>query len=221
MNYCDIGTRIGMACILILVLANWGDKETSIDGTSSSKLNIVGIVTTNNGKTYTVENILFGRMFKDIPFYEKPSDPNQTKLNADPKRGIIDRFSLTEIIQLNVPSATLYTYQARKSYAKIEYIEVQVVWKDTAKAPSSYLIETTRKITCTKGTPPNTIEEEIPFAALKTLQITCVNTAQPPVKKVLEAIQCAGQELANSVQAPALIKAEEIAQETEVISVTE
>jgi hypothetical protein len=213
MNYHKRGTHIGIACILVLVLAGWGDKEASLEGMPSSKLNIVGTVTTNNDKTYTVENILLGKMFKDIPFYEKPNDSTQTKLNADPKKGIIDRFSLTEIIQLNVPSTIIYTYQPRKSYIKIEYIEVQVVWKDSSKAPSSYLVETTRKITCTKGKAPNIIEEEIPFAALKTLQITCVNTAPAPVKKALDFIKCAGQELAESVQAPVPVAAEDITQE--------
>lgn len=215
MNYRTTTTHLGIASILVLILANWGNQEASIDGTPSSKLNIVGIVTTNNGKTYTVENILLGKMWKDIPFYEKPNDTQTTKLNTDPRKGIIDRFSLTEIIQFDIPNSTiLYTYHPRKSYIKTEYIEVQVLWKDSAKAPASYLVETTRKITCTKGTKPNAIEEEIPFVALKTLQITCVNTAPAPVKTTPDIIKCAGQELTESVQAPMPVTTEDINQDS-------
>ncbi|HZW61518.1 MAG TPA: hypothetical protein VFF04_04815 [Candidatus Babeliales bacterium] len=179
---------IGVASLVIL--ANFSAQETTEEGHKKQTVDFFGILTPQSGTAYKVNNIAIGRRHEAIPFFQKTNDllapeeqkpnpcPNAAKNNGkrllkNPKDGIITKIDLAEVSEIRVPNPdAVWSYQKKKGYRKVEYIEVEIVSNDSAKTTNTYFIDTYRKLTCDKllndGRP---MEQEVPFSAIKSLKI--------------------------------------------------
>lgn len=159
--------------LIVLIVANWSSDQTTVDinGAKKNKVNFYGVLHTINGEIYSVENISIGRIYKQIPVYEKPETPNdqQGTLENDPKKGIITKLDLSEIQEIYVPQSTkTWHYQQKDGARKTDYIEIKVNQKGLI---STYLIDINRKIMCDQISPSGPIEKEVPFNSLDRILI--------------------------------------------------
>ncbi len=167
--------------------SGWGSDETNIHGDKKQAINFYGVLTTQQDKQYTVDNIAIGRETKHIRMYEMPdmehthpekkSDDDTNNeviimLEQDPKDGIVTKIDLSEVAEITVPHPdTVFRYQKRTGSRKVDYIEVVVVSNDTVKTKNSYLLDLGRKLTCDQRNEAGPIEQEVPFKAIESLVI--------------------------------------------------
>ncbi len=157
---------------LIVVLSNWTAQDTTISGGRKQRVNFYGILETQEGNTYNVENISIGMKYKQIHFFEAPKEPPKDLiLTKDPRKGFISKIDLAEVLELQVPRPNL-KLTLKKGNTKKEYVEVVITFKDKEKTKRTYLIEPRTKIECDETSQAGPIEmESLSFAALKRLTI--------------------------------------------------
>lgn len=166
-----------ICCILSLLIAssvliNWGEEETTMQGRAKQRVNFYGTVTTQQGKTYKVDNIAIGRTYKKIQMYEIPAPSQNYMLTANPNKGVISELDLKEIKEMHIPNKSIvWKYQKPKGTRTVDYVEIEIISNDANRTKNSYLIDTRRKITCDQMNEAGPIEMEIPFNALQSLKI--------------------------------------------------
>ncbi len=171
-----------ITCILFLV--NWTSQDATISGNKKHRVNFYGLLETQEGNIYKVENISIGMKYKQIYFFEAPNKiPHDRILTLDPRKGFIAKIDLSEIYEVKVPHPNL-RLSFKKGSGKKEYIEVIIVLRDQDKTERTYLIEPNRKIECDEVTSAGTIEmESMSFAALKRLVINGYRYRDPQNSK--------------------------------------
>jgi hypothetical protein len=184
---------LGIAALSLCMFANWGSEETTVEGHKKQSVNFYGVLTTQQGQTYKVENIAIGRRHDQIPLFEmqknnkmgesvacsnsaQSTSADERLLCTDPKEGIITKIDLSEVAHILIPNpAQVWVYQKRKGSRLVEYIEIIITSNDEQKTENHYFIDTARKMTCDQVNAAGPIEQEVPFKAIKKLVIEGYN----------------------------------------------
>ena len=179
-----------------------GEKSTNTSGRNeSSKYNVVfeGVLTTQEGHVYKVNEINFNKLIKQIPVFEMPSkdsfeiiDTKTNLLKKNPAERLeITKLDLSEISMISVPYPNVLWYYKRTqegvacpiecsgsdrrykisddSHAS-KYIEIKIT--DKAGEVDNYLVEANKKIYCSEITASGPREKDVQLLAIKTLTIT-------------------------------------------------
>ncbi len=138
---------------------NWSGQE-STSGKERPQLNFKGILTDSSDQTFHVENITISGLYKNIPFYALPTQPEMRPEDN------VTLINLAEVDAIkSVPrNEHKVTFNGR-SYNKI------IISLKNANE-GTYLVETSRKIFCDIAINKNSIEKRLAFEALKELIIT-------------------------------------------------
>lgn len=176
-----------------------GEKTTNTSGRDEgSRYSVIfeGVLTTQEGHLYKVNEINFNKLIKQIPVFEMPSkesydviDTHANALKKNPNERLeITKLDLAEISMIQVPNPdTLWYYKRAQttdectsscnSRYKIsddprasKYIEIKVTDKE-GKA-ESYLVESNKRIYCSEITASGPKEKDVQLPAVKTLTIT-------------------------------------------------
>ncbi|MCX5921767.1 MAG: hypothetical protein NTX86_00345 [Candidatus Dependentiae bacterium] len=178
-----------MATYLLLLLPTQifgaGAQETSTGGRNRNQINFEGILTTQEGNIYQVEQLSFNRLIKQIPVFEMPNEQAST-LNPEPsKKGMIEymlsenpekkfavfKIDLAETKTIEAPEPNrIWNYQTKPGKIARRYIKIIVT--DNAGKTDSYLVENTKTLYCAEKTPAGPKELEIKMPAFKRLEIT-------------------------------------------------
>lgn len=150
--------------IIPLVLFAQFGRESEQNHTKPA-VNFHGIVIDNADKTLTVDNITIDKLYKQIPFYVKPTDPLQ-----DPLKNIA-RIDLQEVEEIR-PAYPNNPKEGILKYANRDYIQVVIVTKGEKHIENTYLIETARKLFFDEMQNGYPVERELSFEALKKLTLT-------------------------------------------------
>ena len=179
-----------MCIICAIILGNWGQSETTVDGDKKQQVNFYGSLLTHQANApMNVDNISIGGKYKQIPMIEKPTitkdiqgektETNgkiarqEVKLDVDPKTELVTtKIDLSEVSSLQIPNPqTIWSYQKENGYRKIEFLEVIVFSNNQQKTKAHYLLEARTKIYCDEINDAGPIEKEVPLAAVNTLKI--------------------------------------------------
>ena len=179
-----------------------GEKSTNTSGRDEgSRYNVVfeGILTTQEGHVYKVNEINFNKLIKQIPVFEMPSkdsfeiiDNKTNLLKKNPAEKLeITKLDLSEISMISVPNPDVIWYYKRnqdgvacpiecsgndRRYKISEdpraskYIEIKVT--DKTGEVDNYLVEANKKIYCSQITASGPREKDVQLLAIKTLTIT-------------------------------------------------
>jgi hypothetical protein len=136
-----------MAMVWCLSLYATTSSESLSNRFLQQPVNFFGIVETQQGNIFDVENITINAKCKQIVMYEKPSisGPQITQgeimLDSDPQETLLKiLIDLDEITSLSVPNRNqLWIYRRKNSERMIKYIEVIVTVKNST-AVQSYLL---------------------------------------------------------------------------------
>lgn len=176
-----------------------GDKSSNITGRDEgSRYNVVfeGVLTTQEGHVYKVNEINFNKLIRQIPVFEMPSkesydtlDTNARLLKKNPAERLeITKLDLAEISIIQVPSPDVVWYYKKAQTVndcsaacdtryKIsedprasKYLEIKVT--DKEGEIESYLVEANKRIYCSEITASGPKEKDVQLPAIKTLTIT-------------------------------------------------
>jgi len=179
-----ISTVITSAAICLLV--NWTTQETTIAGNKKQRVNFFGMLETQEGNKYKVENVSIGMIYKQIPLYESPSDASKDHVLKRNPKGAISKIDLSETAKIEVPYPdVIWTYKKKGSH-QTKYIEIVVISKDQANTKCNYLVDLNRKVYCDKVNQAGPIEFEIEFQSLKCLTIEGYRYREPECKEKKE-----------------------------------
>jgi len=188
-NYLLLGQHLALCCIIAIIVGNWGNTETTLDGDKKQQVNFYGsLLTHQTQKSINIDNISVGGKYKQISMVEKPtisakSDTENTKtqknghqeiqLDVDPKTDLVTtKIDLNEVSELQIPNPhTIWTYQKESTYRKIEFLEVIIISNDAQKTKSRYLLEARTKIYCNEINDAGPIHKEVPLGAINILKI--------------------------------------------------
>jgi len=163
------------------LLVNWTTQETTIAGDKKHRVNFFGILETQEGNRYEVENISIGLRYKQIPLYEAPKEiPKNLMLTKDPRKGLIAKIDLAEVTEFQISNFDKKLIYQKKGSSKNEYIKIVVIFKDEEKTKRQYLIDLRRKLECDEINKAGPIElESLSFSALKRLIIKGYRYREP------------------------------------------
>lgn len=180
-----------------------GERSSNTSGRDEgSKYNVVfeGVLTTQEGHVYKVNEINFNKLIKQIPVFEMPSaesyeqyDKNSNILKKNPAERLeITRLDLSEISMISVPLPdTLWYYRRNQTpvscpiecsgsetrTTKIsedprasKYIQIRIT--DKEGKIEDYLVEANKRIYCSEITASGPREKDVQLPAIKTLTIT-------------------------------------------------
>lgn len=156
-----------IAVIGFLLLTNFGAQDESVTGRIKPTINFYGTLTDTSENSYDVENITIAGMYKQVPFYTKPKSKE-----IDPTINItkIDFAEIAELKVINPEQVLIFNNR--------NYIEVQIISKDTQRTASSYIIETSKRIICDQINTAGPIEKDLSFKALNTIVFKGHKSAQ-------------------------------------------
>ena len=160
-------TLIGIGSI------NAGSWATS-EGGSDSDSRLEGTVTTQEGTTFTVNDVKIGNLYKDIPVYSMQESKKGNKLTKNPSDTAKIFLDLGNIQKVTIPD-TDKIWDFPKDSKK--YIEIIVISTNNTK--NHYLIETRHKITCRDIN--GSTKVEVPFTDLTSLSMGSKNKVCPTV----------------------------------------
>lgn len=181
-----------------------GEKSTNTSGRDEgSKYNVVfeGVLTTQEGHVYKVNEINFNKLIKQIPVFEMPSqesfeamDKNTHLLKKNPAERLeITKLDLSEISMISVPNPDVLWYYKRNqtpvacpvecsgsdSSSRYKISEdsraskyIQIQVTDKEGKKENYLVESNKKIYCSEITASGPREKDVQLPAIKTLTIT-------------------------------------------------
>lgn len=190
---------VGILCITLQgILYSVGEKNTNTSGRDEgSKYNVVfeGVLTTQEGHVYKVNEINFNKLIKQIPVFEMPAkesydtDGNIHILKKNPNERLeITKLDLSEIsmIQIPYPDSLWYykrmqttdecttscnsRYKISDDPRALKFIEIKVT--DKTNKEDHYLVEANKKIYCSEITSSGPKEKDVQLPAIKTLTIT-------------------------------------------------
>lgn len=150
-------------CLLALMGINFAQQES---GSSREKprVNVYGTLSDQADQVIDVENIVIGDLYKQIPFYAKPS---VATIEPESNTTYID---LVDIAELG-PRGGQYPNENTFVFNNRHYIEITIVLKGKEHLSADYLVETTRRIWCDFITSAGPIQKQLSFDALKKLVI--------------------------------------------------
>jgi hypothetical protein len=161
--------KVSLIGIIFLLCANFGTDDTSIAGREKPRINFYGTLTDTSGRKYNVENITISGMYKQIPFYQKP-----TSKEIDPHINIT-RLDFAEVYSISVPHPnTLLNFNNH------EYIEIEITSKDPKHTKETYIIEKSKRVICDQVNNAGPIEKELAFQAVDVLIFEGHKPAAPP-----------------------------------------
>lgn len=189
-NYLSLIRHLIVCSLIAVIVGNWGNTESTLDGDKKQQVNFYGSLLTHQAqKNILIDNISVGGKYKQISMIEKPAmsaQQNNTPSASDQKSGRVEialtvdpktdlvttKIDLNEVSELQVPSPhTVWTYQKESTYRKIEFLEVIIISNDAQKTKSRYLLEARTKIYCDEINDAGPIHKEVPLAAINVLKV--------------------------------------------------
>ena len=149
-----------LALTVFRVCTNLGEqKKRSVVGNDKPNVDIYGELIDREGNTYTtIHNIVIGRLYKGIPVYVVPKNPDT---NPTENSVFID---LVEVKQIAVPNPDVL-----KTFKGIDYIEIVVTHRNDDT--NSFIVERSRTILCDEKKGDDFVKKELKFGSIKTLSI--------------------------------------------------
>lgn len=202
--------RISLCSAAVAICTNFiatgASNEVSTETGASKKqaINFFGTVITDQGKVLSVENISINNLPKKIIVHGVQETPNADReikgdltyvtLPKNPKDTDTLGLSLELVASIKVPeSSTIYTYHDDEKNTTIDYVRIDVTYKNSTKA-RQYLIEYKKQLFFLERDVP--IPHQDPFTAIKEITIdgytkrekesTAKANGKKPKKKVVE-----------------------------------
>jgi hypothetical protein len=176
-----------------------GEKSTNTSGRDEgSRYNVIfeGVLTTQEGHVYKVNEITFNKLIKQVPVFEMPSkesydiiDEHVHILKKNPNERLdITKLDLSEISMIRIPNPDSMWYYKKAQTADectvscnarykisedpraLKFIQIEVT--DKAQNKDQYLVEAQKKIYCSEITASGPKEKDVQLQAIKTLTIT-------------------------------------------------
>jgi hypothetical protein len=141
------------------ILLNWAGQE-STSGKEKPQINFKGTLTDNSDQTFNVENITISGLYKNIPLYAIPAQPED-----NPE----DNVTLINLAEIDALESVPHNGH-RAVFKGRRYNKVIVRFKNHTE--STFLVDSARKIFCDVAINKNAIEKRLAFEALRELTIT-------------------------------------------------
>lgn len=171
------------AVCAIFLCANFSTNK-SVDGEDRPPINYTGTLTAIDGNKNMIDNITISGLYKSIPLYGVPSQPNE-------KPTLNTTYINLDAVE-NIQPISKNPHESIKKFDNRDYVELIITLKSVPAAPTSqqhFLVETTRRVYCDVvgvGGIVN-LKKEIAFEAISDLTITGFKarsrqTCQEPAK---------------------------------------
>lgn len=146
------------ACLSFIFFAQFS-QDSSVAGGEKPLFNFKGTITDREGRSFAAENITISGAYKKIVVYQKPEHFNTSPKNHEVK------IDLAEIQEIKIPRDTLLTFNNQ------DFIELEIISKDTKGTKNTYLIEKNRGIFFDEPNEAGPIGHRISPIAVETITI--------------------------------------------------
>jgi hypothetical protein len=161
-------------------LSSYGTSETNVGPSKKQSINFKGELEVHQGETFKVDNISIQDRYKQIPFYDCPSESflgqavanketgkMEIQLKENPIDYAITKIDLEETEEIRVDHEPLYVFQQPKHLPA--YFYHATIISKSSKTKHYSLISEHTKLECDEMNDAG--HKEVPLSSVKSLKI--------------------------------------------------
>jgi len=170
-------------CTILILITCWNGSLVETSEKKRPDVNFYGTITVHSSTQKTIEDILIGGKYEEIPVYENNESKPSTVIDPKKNKIFLDLHNISSI-ELKYPDSPT---EHELKISNQQYIEIIVTFITGSK--QTYMVETSREISCLeidKGSDnlqnPINKERKLSFIHAKKLIINGYKSGEPTKK---------------------------------------